>query len=93
MGSGSAVQAAPAGQQTLLGNTKVLLLHQPRHLPDVAAGVLNLAPHQKLLPYLVASTAPRAIGYSLGFIGIDHHVTIEQPHVLRVARLRPGLLP
>jgi hypothetical protein len=63
---GADYQAAPAGQQTLLGNAKVLLLHEPRRRPDVAAGLLNLAPHQKTIPYLVATTAPRAIGYSLG---------------------------
>jgi hypothetical protein len=38
---GADYQAAPAGQQTLLGNAKVLLLHQPRHMPD--GFVLNLA--------------------------------------------------
>jgi hypothetical protein len=59
-------QAAPANQQTVLGNVKVLLLHQPRQRPDIAAGLQNLAPHQKTLPYLVVTTAPRAIGYSLG---------------------------
>lgn len=59
-------QAAPAAQQTPLGNAKVLLLHHPRRYPDVAAGLQNLAPHQKTIPYLVVTTAPRALGYSLG---------------------------
>lgn len=61
-------QAAPAVQRTFLGNTKLLLLHQPRRLPDVACGILNVAPGQKAVPYLVATSAPRAWGFSLGVI-------------------------
>ena len=53
-------QAAPRRQQTPLGNFKVLLLHQPHQIPDVAAGMQNLAFGQAAVPYLVATTAPWA---------------------------------
>jgi hypothetical protein len=69
-------QAAPGGQQTPLGNAKVLLLHQPHRIPDVAAGIQNIAANQKAAPYVVATTAPwapdahgrGAPGLSLGVI-------------------------
>lgn len=61
-------QAAPKDQRTLLGNAKVLLLHQPKHLPDLAAGLQNLGHRQKAVPYLVATTAPSKVGLSLGII-------------------------
>jgi len=69
-------QAAPGGQTTPLGNGKVLLLHQPHHVPDVALGIENLAVGQEAVPYLVATTVPwapdargrGAPGLSLGVI-------------------------
>ncbi len=61
-------QAAPPGQQTLLANAKVLLVHRPRRLPDIAAGLTNVATGQKAIPYLVATTQPRATGFSTGII-------------------------
>ena len=52
--------------RSLLGNAKYLLVHDPGHLPDVAAGMTNIARHQRADPYLVATTQPGAIGVSLG---------------------------
>ena len=61
-------QAAPENQETFLSNFKVLLAHNPGHVPDIAAGLQNVATGQKAVPYLVATTQPRATGFSLGAI-------------------------
>ncbi len=79
-------QAAPAGQRTFLSNVKALLAHRPGKLPDIACGLQNVATGQKSVPYLVATTQPRATGFSLGLIrpgggayyamgGISYNVT------------------
>ena len=79
-------QAAPEGQTTFLSNFKALLAHSPGRLPDMAAGLQNVATGQKAVPYLVATTQPRATGFTLGLIrpgggayyslgGISYNVT------------------
>ncbi len=65
---GADYQSAPSSQQTLLGNIKALIVHSPARLPDVAVGVQNIAVGYKAVPYLVATTQPRATGFSLGVI-------------------------
>lgn len=62
-------QAQPSSQETWLGNAKYLLMHEPGRLPDVACGVINVASHEKALPYLVATTQPGNLGISLGLTG------------------------
>ena len=61
-------QAAPSEQRTLLSNVKYLVAHRPGRLPDMAFGLANLATGQKAIPYFVATTQPRATGFSLGAI-------------------------
>lgn len=61
-------QAAPPEQRTFLGNIKYLLAHRPGRLPDIAAGMTNIATGQKSVPYVVATTQPSATGISLGII-------------------------
>ena len=79
-------QAAPSEQTIFLSNFKVLLAHRPGKLPDIAGGLQNVATGQKAVPYLVATTQPRATGFSLGLIrpgggsyyamgGISYNVT------------------
>jgi hypothetical protein len=64
-------QAQPTSQETWLGNAKYLLVHEPGRLPDVACGVINIASHEKALPYLVATTQPGNLGISLGLTGTN----------------------
>lgn len=61
-------QAAPGDQSSLLLNGKVLLLHKPGSLPDIAAGFENLASHRSTEPYIVATTQPKLFGFSVGGI-------------------------
>jgi hypothetical protein len=59
-------QAQPTDDRAVLANAKYLLLHRPGRLPDVAVGVVDIASNQRAQPYLVATTQPGAIGFSLG---------------------------
>lgn len=61
-------QMSPADQSAFLLNGKLLLLHKPGNLPDVAVGFENLATHRQTEPYLVATTQPSLFGFSLGAI-------------------------
>jgi len=49
-------------------NFKALLAHRPGKLLGIACGLQNVATKQKAVPYLIATTQPRATGYSLGAI-------------------------
>jgi len=61
-------QAAPASQREVLANAKILLFHKPGNLPDVAAGIENIGTWQRAVPYMVATTQPQSLGFSLGVI-------------------------
>jgi hypothetical protein len=57
-----------AGKHVHRGNTKYLLVHAPAHFPDVACGLQNVATGEHAVPYVVATTQPSALGFSLGLI-------------------------
>ena len=86
-------QSSPAYQRTLLGNAKYLIAHNPGHLPDIAVGMTNIARHQRADPYLVATTQPGALGFSLGvtrptaggFVGMGGVAYNLNPNVQLVA--------
>ena len=61
-------QASPSSDRAFLGNAKILLLHKPGSLPDVAIGVQNVATGHEAVPYAVATTQPAKIGVSVGVI-------------------------
>lgn len=61
-------QASPPGEETVLSNFKYLIAHRPGRLPDIAFGVTNVATGQQAIPYVVATTQPKALGLSLGLI-------------------------
>jgi hypothetical protein len=61
-------QTSPSDQRAALLNGKLLLLHKPGGLPDVAVGFENVATNRQAVPYIVATTQPRLFGFSLGAI-------------------------
>jgi hypothetical protein len=84
-------QAAPSDQKTFLGNVKYLFVHRPGRMPDMACGLTNLATGQKAVPYIVATTQPKATGFTLGSIrptggdayyglaGVSYNITPDFP--------------